>query len=165
VGGSAIQWLRDGLKIISASPETEKMARSLASNDSVYFVPALTGLGAPYWDPSARGMIIGVTRGTRREHFARAALEGIAYQVRDVVDEMKKAAGISFRRLRVDGGASKNDFLMQFQADILPLAIERPVVTETTAFGAAGIAGIFAGFWTKEKFMSVRRVDRVFCRA
>lgn len=162
VGGSAIQWLRDGLKIIAASPETEKMARSLASNDGVYFVPALTGLGAPYWDPSARGMLIGVTRGTRREHFARAALEGIAYQVRDVVDEMKKAAGISFRRLRVDGGASKNDFLMQFQADILPLAIERPVVTETTAFGAAGIAGIFAGFWTKERFKSVRRIDRVF---
>ena len=162
VGGSCIQWLRDGLKIIGASPETDGLARSLASNEGVYFVPALTGLGAPYWDPGARGMIIGITRGTRREHFARAALEGIAYQVRDVVDAMNRVAGTKARRLRVDGGAAKNDFLMQFQADILPLSIERPRSVETTAFGAAGIAGLQAGFWTRDEFFAGRRIDRIF---
>lgn len=162
VGGSCIQWLRDGLQIIKASPETDAMARSLSSNEGVYFVPALTGLGAPYWDPCARGMIIGITRGTRREHFARAALEGIAYQVKDVVDAMERIAGTGARRLRVDGGAAKNDFLMQFQADILGIPIERPVSIETTAFGAAGIAGIHAGFWTQKEFFNGRKIDRVF---
>jgi glycerol kinase len=165
VGGSCIQWLRDGLKIIGDSSETDAMARSLDSNEDVYFVPALTGLGAPYWDPSARGMIIGITRGTRREHIARAALEGIAYQVRDVVEAMKKRTGIRGMRLRVDGGAVRNDFLMQFQADILGLPIERPVLTETTAFGAAGIAGIAGGFWTRAEFQRCRRLDHVFMPA
>ncbi|MHB9155957.1 MAG: glycerol kinase GlpK [Endomicrobiales bacterium] len=162
VGGSSLQWLRDGLKIITASPETEDMARSLPSNEGVYFVPALTGLGAPYWDPAARGMIIGLTRGTRREHIARAALEGIAYQVKDVVEAMGKISGERFKRLRVDGGASRNDFLMQFQADILGVPIERPRVIETTALGAAGIAGISSGFWSRDEFLKTRRVERVF---
>jgi glycerol kinase len=162
VGGSAIQWLRDGLQIIKASPDTEAMAASLKSNDGVYFVPALTGLGAPYWDPCARGMIIGITRGTKREHIARAALEGIAYQVKDVVNAMDDIMATKTKLLRVDGGAAKNDFLMQFQADILGVPIERPVSVETTAFGAAGIAGIQAGFWTRDEFFRGRKVEKVF---
>ncbi|NOZ25925.1 MAG: glycerol kinase GlpK [Nitrospirae bacterium] len=162
VGGSCIQWLRDGLKIIRSSAETESMAASLGSNEGVYFVPALTGLGAPYWDPDARGMIIGITRGTRREHLVRAALEAIAYQTRDVIEEMERTTGMALKKVRVDGGASKNDFLMQFQADILGAAIERPVLTETTAFGAAGIAGIAAGFWSRNGFFGTRKVERVF---
>ncbi len=162
VGGSSVQWLRDGLKIIENSADTEPLASSLASNEGVYFVPALVGLGAPYWDPTARGMIIGLTRGTKREHLARATLEAIAYQTRDVVEEMQKLAGKKLQTLRVDGGASQNNFLMQFQADILDVVVERPVVTETTALGAAGIAGITAGIWTWDEFLSVRKTDRVF---
>ncbi len=162
VGGSCIQWLRDGLGIIRSSAETESLAASLDSNEGVYFVPALTGLGAPYWDPAARGMVIGITRGTRREHLVRAALEAIAYQTRDVIEEMKRATGMDFRQVRVDGGASRNDFLMQFQADLLGTDIERPALTETTAFGAAGIAGIASGFWTREAFFATRTVERVF---
>ncbi|NOZ56818.1 MAG: glycerol kinase GlpK [Calditrichaeota bacterium] len=162
VGGSSVQWLRDGLKIIENSADTEPLATSLASNEGVYFVPALVGLGAPYWDPTARGMIIGLTRGTRREHLARATLEAIAYQTRDVVEEMQKLVGKKLSTLRVDGGASQNNFLMQFQADILDAVVERPVVTETTALGAAGIAGITAGVWTWDDFLSVRKIDRVF---
>jgi glycerol kinase len=162
VGGSCIQWLRDGLKIIKASPETEGMARSLPSNEGVYFVPALAGLGAPYWDAQARGTIIGITRGTRREHLARAALEAIAYQVKDVLSVMEDITARKFRTLRVDGGAAKNDFLMQFQSDILNISVERPVSVETTAFGAAGIAGLTAGFWTLSEFFERRELDRTF---
>ncbi len=162
VGGSCIQWLRDGLKIIKSSADTESMAESLGSNEGVYFVPALTGLGAPYWDPTARGMIIGITRGTGREHFARAALEAIAYQTRDVIEEMERTTGMNFKKVRVDGGAVKNNFLMQFQADILNTVIERPLLIETTAFGAAGISGIASGFWSREEFFNARKVDRMF---
>ncbi len=162
VGGSCIQWLRDGLKIIKASADTESMAESLGSNEGVYFVPALTGLGAPYWDPTARGMVIGITRGTGREHFARAALEAIAYQTRDVIEEMERTTGMNFRKVRVDGGATQNNFLMQFQADILNTVIERPLLIETTAFGAAGISGIASGFWSREEFFNARQVDRIF---
>ncbi len=162
VGGSCIQWLRDGLKIIERSPDSEPMARSLSSNEGVYFVPALTGLGAPYWDPRARGIIIGITRGTRREHIARAALEAIAYQVKDLSTSLSGVTGKKYRTMRVDGGAVMNDFLMQFQADILPMSIERPAVIETTALGAAGLAGITAGFWTRDEFAAARKRDRVF---
>ena len=162
VGGSSVQWLRDGLKIIDNSAETEPLAERLASNEGVYFVPALVGLGAPYWDPTARGMIIGLTRGTKREHLARATLEAIAYQTRDVVEEMEKLIGKKLKTLRVDGGASQNNFLMQFQADILDAVVERPVVTETTALGAAGIAGLSAGLWTLDDFLKVRKIDREF---
>jgi glycerol kinase len=162
VGGSCVQWLRDELRIIGSSSETEKMARSLPSNEGVYFVPALTGLGAPYWDPKARGMIIGITRGTKREHLARAALEAIAFQVKDVLDLMEKVTGRKYGALRVDGGAAKNDFLMQFQADILGKKIERPLSVETTALGAAGIAGIACGFWTKKQFLETRKIDKIF---
>ncbi len=146
--GAAIQWLRDGLGIINQASETEGLARSIASNEEVYFVPALTGLGAPYWDPHARGMIIGLTRGTKRNHIARAALESICYQTRDVVEAMEKDSGIRLRRLRVDGGAVTNRFLMQFQADILNVPVEVPRVSETTAMGAAYLAGLATGFWS-----------------
>ncbi len=162
IGGSCIQWLREGLQIIKSSADSEKLAESLESNEGVYFVPALVGLGAPYWDPSARGMIIGITRGTRREHFARAALEAIAYQTRDVIEEMEGTAGIKFKNLRVDGGAAENDFLMQFQADILNTTIERPHLIETTAFGAAGLSGIISGFWDRNKFSEARKIERIF---
>lgn len=163
IGGAAIQWLRDGLGLITSAEETEAMAKSLKSNDGVYFVPALTGLGAPYWDPSARGLLIGLTRGTTPAHFARAALESLAYQTRDVIDEMKHlTSSHSFTSLRVDGGAVKNNFLMQFQSDILGFNVERPEQTETTVLGAAALAGIEAGFWTQEEFLSARCVDKVF---
>ncbi len=163
IGGAVIQWLRDGLQILKKASESEKMALTYKENEGVYFVPALAGLGAPYWDPSARGIIIGITRGTTREHIVRAALESIAYQTRDVVEEMKKVVSdINFTKLGVDGGASQNNFLMQFQADILNMEIERPYIIETTGFGAAGIAGVTTSFWTKEEFLNSRKIEKVF---
>ncbi len=163
IGGAAIQWLRDGLGVVASAPETAAMAEALQSNEGVYFVPALSGLGAPFWDPEARGLLIGLTRGTKPEHLARAALESMAYQTRAVTDEMKRLAHSSgFKRLRVDGGAVKNDFLMQFQADILGFEVERPEQIETTVLGAAALAAIEAGFWTLEEFFAIRRVDRIF---
>ncbi|WP_456365828.1 glycerol kinase GlpK [Thermococcus sp.] len=145
VTGAAVQWLRDGIKIIKHASETEELARKLESNEGVYFVPAFVGLGAPYWDQFARGLIIGITRGTGREHLARATLEAIAYLTRDVIEEMEKLVGI--KELRVDGGATANDFLMGFQADILNRRVVRPVVKETTALGAAYLAGLAVGYW------------------
>ncbi len=163
IGGAAMQWLRDGLKIIDRAGDSEAMTRSLASNDGVYFVPALAGLGCPHWDPNARGLIIGLTRQTRREHLVRAALESMAYQTRDVADLVHREAGLPLKNLRVDGGAVKNNWLMQFQSDILGIPVERPVVTETTALGAAALAGITAGIWKDQTdFLSHRKVDRVF---
>ncbi|MDE7182007.1 MAG: glycerol kinase GlpK [Clostridia bacterium] len=147
-GGAAVQWLRDGLKIISSADESQALAQSVNDNGGVYFVPAFTGLGAPYWNSEARGTITGLTRGTTRAHIVRAVLEGIAYQVCDVVQAMEKDANVRICRLAVDGGASKNDFLLQFQADILNCPTERPKVFETTALGAAYLAGLQAGFWT-----------------
>jgi glycerol kinase len=148
VTGAAVQWLRDGLGIITDAAETEAMAASLESNDGVYFVPALTGLGSPYWDPYARGTIVGLTRGTRREHLARAALEAIAYQTVDAVQAMEKASGEQLAELRADGGAVANRWLMQFQADMLGRPVVVPEVSETTALGAAYLAGIGVGDWT-----------------
>lgn len=163
VGGAAIQWLRDGLGILERSADSQKLARSVASAEGVYFVPALTGLGAPYWDAQARGLIIGLTRGTTRAHIVRAALEAIAYQTRDILEVMKKDTRHPFKTLRVDGGASANDLLMQFQADILDIPVERPKVLETTALGAAGLAGLAVGFWKdRESFNSLRKIDKVF---
>ncbi len=163
VGGAAIQWLRDGLKILESAAESEELAVSLSDNEGVYFVPALTGLGAPYWDPEARGTFLGLTRGTTRAHFARAALEALAYQTRDVIEEMVKATGgQNLKKLAVDGGASKNNFLLQFQSDILNIPVERPQVVETTAFGAAGVAGLTAGFWDRDAFLRARKIDRIF---
>jgi glycerol kinase len=146
--GAAVQWLRDGLGIIARAAETERLARSLRSNDGVYFVPALAGLGAPHWDPYARGLLIGLTRGATRAHLARAVLESICYQTRDVVEAMRRESGIVLKELRCDGGASVNRFLMQFQADILGAPVEVPRITETTALGAAYLAGLATGFWS-----------------
>ena len=163
VGGAAVQWLRDQLQIVNTSAETELLATSLSANDGVYFVPALTGLGAPYWDAAARGTIIGLTRATSKAHLARATLEAIAYQTRDLVDTMCAETGAPLRKLQVDGGACANNFLMQFQADILGVLVERPVVIETTALGAAGLAGLHAKAWSdRADFLSHRRVERVF---
>jgi glycerol kinase len=163
VGGAAVQWLRDGLQIVKTSAETESLAAGLSSNDGVYFVPALTGMGAPYWDAAARGTIVGLTRATSRAHLARAALEAIAYQTRDVVDIMGAELGAPVRKLQVDGGACANNFLMQFQADILGVPVERATVIETTALGAAGLAGLAANVWSSPAdFLSHRRVERVF---
>jgi len=162
VTGSAIQWLRDGLGIIKRAEETEALAASLDSNEGVYFVPALTGLGSPWWDPYARGTLVGLTRGTGRTHIARAALEAIAFQAADAVAAQEKAAGRSLDRLRVDGGAVANRWLMQFQSDLLGVPVEVPAVTETTAFGAAGLAGVGIGLWDAPGFAARWRSDRVF---
>jgi glycerol kinase len=161
VAGAAVQWLRDGLGLLKTAPESEAMARSLASNDGVYFVPALTGLGAPSWEPDARGTIVGLTRGTTREHLVRAALEAMAYGTADVLEAMRGASGAPLEVLRVDGGATSNSWLMQFQADVLGVAVERPDVIETTAMGAAGLAGIAEGVWpSAQAFFESRKYER-----
>lgn len=147
IAGAAIQWLRDGLEIIKSAPESEKLASEVDDNGGVYFVPALAGLGAPHWDPYARGTITGITRGTSRGHISRAALESIAFQVRDVLIAMQKDFGSKLSGLRVDGGACENDLLMQFQSDILGIDVIRPAVMETTALGAAYLAGLATGYW------------------
>ena len=147
VTGAAIQWLRDGLSIITSAPETEVLASSVPDNGGVYFVPAFVGLGAPHWDMYARGTILGLTRGTTREHLVRATLESIAYQTRDVIEAMRDEAGLDIPLLRVDGGGSANAFLMQFQADMLGVPIQVAAVTETTALGAAYLAGLAVGLW------------------
>lgn len=147
IGGAAIQWLRDGVEIIRNAGDSQALAESLEDNDGVYFVPALTGLGAPYWDQDARGGFFGITRGTTRAHMARAALEAIAYQVYDVLKAMEKDAGEKTKEMRVDGGATANDFLMQFQADLIQCQIKRPQMLETTALGAAYLAGLAVGYW------------------
>jgi len=157
VTGSAVQWLRDGLGIIKDAGETEALADSLESNDGVYFVPALTGLGSPWWDPYARGTLVGLTRGTGRAHIARAALEAIAYQTVDAVRAQEKASGEKLEILRADGGAVANRWLMQFQADLLGVPVEIPSIPETTAFGAACLAGLGTGVWTIEQVRSMWR--------
>ncbi|WP_436895471.1 glycerol kinase GlpK [Mammaliicoccus sciuri] len=147
VSGSAIQWLRDGLRMIKSAPASEDYANRVKSTEGVYVVPAFVGLGTPYWDADARGAIFGLTRGTEKEHFIRATLESLCYQTRDVLEAMEKDSGINVETLRVDGGAVKNNFLMQFQADIVDTPVERPEVNETTALGAAYLAGLAVGFW------------------
>ncbi len=148
VGGSVVQWLRDGLGIIRSSSEVEALAASVPDNGGVYFVPALTGMGAPYWDQYAHGTICGLTRGTTAAHIARAALEGIAFQTMDIVEAMSRDAGVRLAELKVDGGASRNNLMMQFQADILGTSVIRPEVTETTAMGACYLAGLAVGYWS-----------------
>lgn len=148
VAGAAVQWLRDELQLIRSASETEAAACSVADTNGVYVVPAFTGMGAPYWNPYARGMIVGLTRGAKREHLIRATLESLAYQTAEVLEAMEKDAGTKLRKLRVDGGASSNNFLMQFQADILDAEVIRPACIETTALGAAYLAGIAVGFWS-----------------
>jgi glycerol kinase len=157
IAGAAVQWLRDELSIITQAAETEELARGLASNDGVYFVPAFVGLGAPHWDPEARGMIVGLTRGSTRAHLARAALESMAYATHDVLNAMTSDSGMKPSELAVDGGAVANDWLMQFQADVLDIPIVRPKLVECTAFGAAGLAGIAVGIWQDAtEFLAVR---------
>lgn len=142
-----MQWLRDGLGLIKEAKDTEEAARKVEDTGGVYVVPAFTGLGAPHWDSSARGAILGISRGTKKEQIIRATLESIAYQIRDIIEVMKKRARIKIRKLRVDGRAAKNDWLMQFQTDILGIPIERPVISETTSLGVALLAGLTIGFW------------------
>jgi len=163
VAGSAIQWLRDGLRMIKNSPASEDYAKRVDSTDGVYVVPAFVGLGTPYWDSEVRGAIFGLTRGTTKEHFIRATLESLAYQTKDVLDAMEKDSGIKLSKLRVDGGAVKNDFLMQFQSDLLDVSVERPVIEETTALGAAYLAGLAVGFWkSRDEIADMWKVDKNF---
>ncbi len=165
VAGAAVQWLRDGLGIIAKAAETQALAESVTDTGGVYLVPAFVGLGAPYWDPYARGILIGLTRGTTRAHIARAALEAIAYQSRDVLDTMAQESGVPIRSLRVDGGAAANDFLCQFQADLLGVEVLRPAITETTGLGAAYLAGVGAGFWKGRELAARWKLERRFTPA
>ena len=163
IAGAALQWLRDGLGILPEASASEAMALEVGNTGGVYFVPAFVGLGAPHWDPYARGTIVGITRGTSRNHIVRAALESIAYQTRAVADAMEKDSGIRPEVLRVDGGAATNNFLCQFQADILGIPVERPATTESTAVGAAYLAGLAVGFWKDEAELSAQlKIDRRF---
>ena len=163
VAGSAIQWIRDGLKMIESAPESEELARTVADSDGVYVVPAFVGLGAPYWKPDAKGAVFGLTRGTTKAHFVRATLDSLAYQSMDIIKSMTLDSGIELQKLKVDGGAVKNNLLMQFQSDILDVAVERPMVSETTALGAAYLAGLAVGFWkNKEELRANYLVDRTF---
>ncbi len=162
IGGAAVQWLRDGLGLISSATETEELALRVPDSAGMYFVPAFNGLGAPWWDGGACGVLCGITRGARREHVVRAVLEGIAYRVNDVLRAMEAASGVTLSRLAVDGGASANDFLMQFQSDVSNCAVVRPDVTEATSAGAAYIAGLSCGFWSEADLRSVRGGSRTF---
>ncbi|MEB7452362.1 glycerol kinase GlpK [Lysinibacillus sphaericus] len=159
VAGSAIQWLRDGLRMIRTAEDSETYAKKVADTDGVYVVPAFVGLGTPYWDTDARGAIFGLTRGTSKEHFIRAALESLAYQTKDVLDAMEVAAGAPIEVLRVDGGAVKNELLMQFQSDILQLHVELAKLNESTALGAAYLAGLATNFWPNQEVLSALRVN------
>ncbi len=162
VAGAAIQWLRDGLKIIDSASESEELAKQAGDSKGVYVVPAFVGLGAPYWDMYARGAIFGLTRETGREHIAKATLEALAFQTKDVLDAMQTDSGIEIKKLQVDGGASANNFLMQFQADILGTDVERPQVIESTALGAAYLAGMAVGLWNKEQIAGHRKINKSF---
>jgi len=163
VAGAALQWLRDELGLISSAAESQALAESVPDTHGVYLVPAFAGLGAPYWDMAARGAIVGLTRGANRRHLVRAALESLAYQTRDVIEVMNADSGVRIRALRVDGGASANDFLMQFQSDLLGVAVDRPALVETTAAGAAFLAGLGVGFWKgPEELAQVRKRERLF---
>lgn len=163
VAGSAIQWLRDGLRMFKEAKDSEAYAARVSSTDGVYMVPAFVGLGTPYWDSDVRGAVFGLTRGTSKEHFIRATLESLAYQTRDVLSAMEQDSGIALKTLRVDGGAVQNNFLMQFQSDILNVPVERPIVSETTALGAAYLAGLAVGYWeSQEEIAKQWVIDKKF---
>jgi glycerol kinase len=163
IGGAVVQWLRDGLQLVRSAQEVNLLAESVADNGGVYLVPAFTGLGAPHWDPYARGAILGITRDTSAAHISRAALEGVAYQVADLIDAMAADTGKRLKEMRVDGGASHSAFLMQFQADLLQIPVVRPAVTETTALGAAYLAGLAVGYWKSLDGIAKQwKVDKVF---
>lgn len=161
--GACIQWLRDGIQVITSAADTELMARRVADNGGVYFVPALSGLGAPHWDMSARGAFFGITGGVQREHLVRSVLEAIAYQVKEVVQAINQDSGTEIARLKVDGGACQNDFLMQFQADVLGIPVERPEVLDASAQGAAFAAGLAVGFWQDYATLTAsRQINHIF---
>jgi len=163
VSGAAVQWLRDGLGLIKRASDSDKMARALDNNEGVYFVPALVGMGAPYWDPDARGVITGITRGTKKEHIVRAALEAMCYQTKDVIEAMQKDTGLKIKDLRVDGGAAGNDLLCQFQANILGADVIRPKIIELTSLGAAYLAGLATGYWKNtSSIKKYWKKDKVF---
>ncbi len=163
IAGAVIQWLRDDLKLIDSSSESEELALKVEDNGGIYFVPAFVGMGAPYWDMFARGLIIGITRGTKREHIVRSALESIAYQTQEVLELMERETGIPMKELRVDGGASKNNFLLQFQSDISNVKVERPKIVETTALGTAFLAGLGVGFWKNQgELKNIWKSEKIF---
>lgn len=163
IAGSAIQWLRDGLRMVKHAHDSEDYAKKVSSTDGVYVVPAFVGLGTPYWDSDVRGAVFGLTRGTSKEHFIRAVLESLAYQTKDVLSAMEADSGIHLKKLRVDGGAVKNDFLMEFQSDILNVPVERPIINETTALGVAYLAGLAVGFWNSQQEIAEKwAIDRSF---
>ena len=163
MGGAVIQWVRDELRFIGEARDAEYYASKVPDTGGVYLVPAFTGLGAPYWDMYARGALVGITRGTSRDHIIRAAQESIAYQVWDLADAMEKDTGISLKELNADGGASRDSFLLQFQADILNKPVCRPKIRETTALGAAYLAGLAVGFWSgREEIRALRQTDRLY---
>ena len=163
IAGAVVQWLRDGLQLTRTASEIETLAATVHDTGGVYVVPAFAGLGAPYWNQHARGTIVGITRGTTRGHIARAALDSIAYQTMDVLDAMQKDSGITIKELRVDGGATANNMLMQFQSDILHTKVIRPTITETTALGAAYLAGLAVGYWTSLEDISAQwQIEKVF---
>ncbi|KIL38861.1 glycerol kinase [Gordoniibacillus kamchatkensis] len=163
VAGSALQWLRDGLRMLKSAADSETYAARVTSTEGVYVVPAFVGLGTPYWDSDVRGAVLGLTRGTSKEHFVRATVESLAYQSKDVLDLMEMDSGLKLRCLRVDGGAVRNEFLMQFQSDLLGVSVERPIVNETTALGAAYLAGLAVGFWkNKREIQGSWELDRNF---
>lgn len=163
VAGAAIQWLRDELRLIDSAADSEYMASKVEDTNGCYVVPAFTGLGAPHWDQYARGTIVGITRGTNKNHIIRATLESIALQVCDVIDAMRADSGIEVRSLKVDGGASSNNFLMQFQSDILGVPVNRPACVESTAIGAAYLAGLAVGYWkNKDEVIKNQKLDHVF---
>lgn len=163
IAGAAIQWLRDSLRLVYDAPQTEYYANLVEDTDGVYVVPAFTGLGAPYWDMYARGAVLGLTRGTKREHLVRATLESLAYQTKDILEAMQQDSGIELKSLKVDGGASANNFLLQFQSDILGVPVMRPSVVETTALGAAFLAGLAVKFWNnQQEIQSVCQIDKIF---
>src|SRR5205823_3807549 len=161
IAGAAMQWLRDGLQVIAHAAESEQMAKDVPDTGGVYFVPAFVGLGAPHWDAAARGTIVGLTRGTGRAHLVRAALEAMAFSTQEVLDAMTADAALTLSALQVDGGAAANDWLMQFQADLLGVPVARPDMVETTALGAAGLAGLGVGVWkAPQEFLAARRFTR-----
>lgn len=163
IGGAVVQWLRDEMKLIETAPESEEKATEEADTQGAYLVPAFTGLGAPHWDQDARGIVVGLTRGCNQNHFVRAGLESIAYQTHDVIRAMEADAGYQLNSLKVDGGASQNSFLMQFQSDIVHTTIERPQLLENTALGAAYLAGLTCGFWKdKSECKTQQQLERVF---
>jgi len=165
IAGASVQWLRDEMKLVTTAAESEEFAAQVEDTNGVYMVPAFAGLGAPYWDMYARGAIVGLTRGANKNHIIRATLESIAYQTRDVLDAMQEDSGIRLATLKVDGGATANNFLMQFQSDVLGTDVARPVVTETTALGAAYLAGLAVGFWdSKDEIKKNWAVDRLYSK-